>query len=122
MNIILSNSKEVPIYEQIKSQLKQMIIDGKMKQDEPLPGMRTLAKDLRVSVITTKRAYNDLETEGFIYTVPGKGSFVAGLNLEYVKEVTLQKMEEHLQAAIDLGRRIHCTKEEMADMIDNLWE
>lgn len=122
MNLIISNSKEVPIYEQIKTQIKNMILEGKLQQDEPLPGMRTLAKDLKVSVITTKRAYNDLEAEGFIYTVLGKGSFVAGLNLEYVREVTLQKMEEHLQSAIDLGRHIQCTREEFAEMIDNLWE
>ena len=91
MDIIISNSSEVPIYEQIKTQIKEMIIDGRLKAGDALPGMRTLAKDLKVSVITTKRAYNELEKEAYIVTTPGKGSFVANMNRELLKEEQLLK-------------------------------
>jgi GntR family transcriptional regulator len=86
MNIIISNSSEKPIYEQITSQVKQMIMNGELGAGTLLPSMRTLAKELRISVITTKRAYEDLERDGFIYTVIGKGSFIAEKNLEFVRE------------------------------------
>lgn len=100
MNILISNSSEKPIYEQITSQIKQAIISGEMEAGAPLPSMRMLAKELRISVITTKRAYEDLERDGFIYTIVGKGSFVAEKNLEFVREEQLRIVEEYLNKAV----------------------
>lgn len=100
MNILISNSSDKPIYEQITSQMKQMIISGELEAGSLLPSMRTLAKELRISVITTKRAYEDLERDGFIYTVIGKGSFVAEKNMEFVREEQLRIVEEHLGKAV----------------------
>ena len=96
MDIILSNQSGKPIYEQICEQIKSLIISGKLSEGDALPSMRLLAKELRISVITTKRAYEELEREGFLYSVPGKGSFVAGKNMEFVREEQLRKLEEHL--------------------------
>ena len=100
MNIIISNASDKPIYEQITSQIKRMIISGELPEGTALPSMRLLAKELRISVITTKRAYTDLEHDGFIETVPGKGSFVAGSNLESIKKGQMRLWEEHLQKAV----------------------
>ena len=100
MNILISNSNDRPIYEQITSQMKQMIISGELEAGSLLPSMRMLAKELRISVITTKRAYEDLERDGFIYTVVGKGSFVAEKNMEFVREEQLWIVEEHLTKAV----------------------
>jgi GntR family transcriptional regulator len=100
MNILISNSNDRPIYEQITSQMKQMIISGELEAGSLLPSMRMLAKELRISVITTKRAYEDLERDGFIYTVVGKGSFVAEKNMEFVREEQLRIVEEHLTKAV----------------------
>ncbi len=100
MNILISNSSDKPIYEQITSQMKQMIISGELEAGTLLPSMRMLAKELRISVITTKRAYEDLEQDGFIYTVVGKGSFVADKNMEFVREEQLRIVEEHLSKAV----------------------
>ena len=96
MNIIISNRDERPIYEQITSQLKKMIISGELKQGQALPSMRALAKDLRISVITTKRAYEELEKDGMIETVTGKGSFVAEQNTQLIKEEKLKNIEERI--------------------------
>lgn len=104
MDIIISNSSGVPIYEQITRQMKGLILRGELREGEALPSMRLLAKDLRISVITTKRAYEELEREGFITTVPGKGCFVAPRNLELVREDTLRRMEEHLSQAVDIAK------------------
>jgi GntR family transcriptional regulator len=100
MNILISNSSEKPIYEQITSQMKQMIISGELEAGSMLPSMRMLAKELRISVITTKRAYEDLERDGFIYTVVGKGSFIAEKNMEFVREEQLRIVEDHLGKAV----------------------
>jgi len=100
MNILISNSSERPIYEQITTQLKQMIISGELTAGTALPSMRTLAKELRISVITTKRAYEDLERDGFIHTIVGKGSIVAEKNLDFVREEQLRIVEEYLGKAI----------------------
>ncbi len=100
MNIFISNSSEKPIYEQITMQLKQLIMNGELESGSPLPSMRTLAKELRISVITTKRAYEDLERDGFIHTIVGKGSFVAEKNLDFVREEQLRIIEDHLAKAI----------------------
>ncbi|TAH74990.1 MAG: GntR family transcriptional regulator, partial [Anaerolineaceae bacterium] len=100
MNILISNSSDKPIYEQISTQMKQMIISGELEPGDQLPSMRMLAKELRISVITTKRAYEDLERDGFIYTVMGKGSFIADKNMEFVREEQLRVVEEHLNMAV----------------------
>lgn len=120
MNILISNSNDRPIYEQITSQMKQMIISGELEAGSLLPSMRMLAKELRISVITTKRAYEDLERDGFIYTVVGKGSFVAEKNLEFVREEQLRIVEEHITKAVagaKAGGIALCELQEITRMI-----
>ncbi|HHX12389.1 MAG TPA: GntR family transcriptional regulator [Clostridiales bacterium] len=104
MNILISNSSDKPIYEQITIQIKQMIISGEIEAGYQLPSMRMLAKELRISVITTKRAYEELERDGFIYTVIGKGSYVAEKNMEFVREEQLKVVEDNLRKAV-IGAR-----------------
>ncbi|MDL2273994.1 GntR family transcriptional regulator [Oscillospiraceae bacterium OttesenSCG-928-G22] len=104
MNIVISNSSGKPIYEQISVQMKDQILSGALAPGDPLPSMRLLAKELRISVITTKRAYNDLEQEGFIETVTGKGSFVAAGNRELLREAKLRQIEEMLESAVDAAK------------------
>ena len=96
MNILIDNKSGTPIYDQIYSQIKSQIISGALKEDEMLPSIRGLAKDLRISFITTKRAYEELEKDGFIYTLPGKGCYVAPKNVELLREENLKKIEEHI--------------------------
>lgn len=103
MNILISNSSGKPIYEQIVSQIKALIISGELNEGDTLPSMRLLAKELRISVITTKRAYEELEREGFIVSVTGKGSFVASKNVELIKEQQLREIEDHMQAIAGLA-------------------
>ena len=104
MDIIISKCGGVPIYAQITRQMKGLILRGELREGEALPSMRLLAKELRISVITTKRAYEELERDGFITTVPGKGCFVAPRNLELVHEETLRRAEEHLSQAVDIAK------------------
>lgn len=122
MNIIIRNSSNKPIYEQIKDQLKQLIISGEMKQGEKLPSIRFLAKELRISVITTKRAYDELEQEGFIDSVQGKGSFVSGQNKDLIREEHLRNVEEHLKKALYFASLSNISREEIFDMIKILEE
>ena len=122
MNIIISNSSGLPIYEQICRQIKGAIATGKLRPGEPLPSIRALARDLRISVITTKRAYEELEREGFINTVAGKGCFVAEQNLELQRESGLREIEAHLQAAVELSRQCGLTDEELMEMLRVLRE
>ena len=103
MDIILTNAASQPIYDQIVSQVKAQILSGKLKEGDALPSLRALAKDLRISVITTKRAYEELEREGFIVSLTGKGSFVAGANTELIREEQLRCLEDHLREAISLS-------------------
>ena len=117
MEIIIYNTSETPIYEQIAGQIKGLILSGELKSGEALPSLRLLAKNLRVSVITTKRAYEELEREGFINTVAGKGCFVAKQNLELARENSLREVEEHLQAALELGRQCGLTTEDLRSML-----
>ena len=116
MNIIINNKNNVPIYDQIYSQIKNQIIAGTLQQDQALPSIRNLAKDLRISVITTKRAYDELEREGFIYTLPAKGCFVAPQNPDLLREQTLRQMEQHIQEIIQLGTACNLSKEELLEM------
>ena len=122
MDIIISNAGGQPIYEQICRQIKGAVASGKLKPGEPLPSIRNLARDLRISVITTKRAYEELERDGFICTVAGKGSFVAQQDLELAKESNLREIEAHLQAAVELGRQIELTVDDLQNILKVLSE
>lgn len=116
LKIIISNAKGEPIYEQIYKQMKDMIIAGKLKEGDMLPSIRGLAKDLRISVITTKRAYDELEKDGFINSVAGKGSFVADKNLELIREENLKKIEEYMERIWDLARVCGISEDEITEM------
>lgn len=122
MDIIISNASPKPIYEQITSQMKNLILKGELKEGELLPSIRALASDLRISVITTKRAYADLETQGFITTKPGKGSFVAGGNKELMKEEALRRIESALQNAVDEATSADVSTHELHEMLDLIAE
>lgn len=122
MNIVISNSGEIPIYEQIASQIKSAVIAGEVKPGEPLPSLRFLAKELRVSVISTKRAYEELEREGYITSVPGKGSFAAEINRELLREEQYKRLEEHLNEAVDAARTAGISLEEMKELLETLYE
>lgn len=121
MQIIISNSSKEPIYEQITNQVKSLILSGDLVEGASLPSIRQLAKDLHISVITTKRAYEELEKAGFIYSVVGKGSFVAEQNLEVMREKKLKVIEEQLSAVITNSREIGLTLEEMKELLDILY-
>ena len=122
MELYISNSGQEPIYAQITRQIKAKILNGELQQGDALPSIRLLAKELRISVITTKRAYEDLEADGFITTMPGRRSFVAPQNPALHREESLKQMEEHLQHAIDAARRGGITKDEVCETLDLLWE
>lgn len=122
MKIIISNDSGIPIYEQIKNQIKAQIVAGDLKADEALPGMRTLASDLKVSVITTKRAYNDLEQEGYIYSMTGKGSFVKKLNEEVVRENALAEIEKYFTDAMTVAKASGIEIEELQEILKTLDE
>lgn len=121
VDIIISNSSGKPIYEQITDQVKEQIMAGALAAGDALPSMRLLAKELRISVITTKRAYEELEREGFITTVPGKGCFVAPRNLELAREESLRRMEEHLGRAVEAARLGGITLSEMTESLNILY-
>ena len=118
MDIIIRNTGESPIYDQITRQVKTLILTGALKEGDALPSMRLLAKELRISVITTKRAYEELEREGFITTVPGKGCFVAPKNLELARENALRQVEEHLQKALECARLGGIAPAEVKETLD----
>lgn len=122
MKIIIKNKSELPIYEQIKEQIKAQILEGKVSEDEQLPSIRQLARDLKISVITTTRAYNDLAEEGFIISVTGKGYFVAPRNNELLRERMLCEMEEGLERAVVNGRNAGLSDEEIAAALKRFME
>ena len=122
MDIIISNVSDKPIYQQITEQIKQLILCGALREGDALPSMRLLAKELRISVITTKRAYDDLERDGFITSVQGKGSFVAGQNTELIREEHLRQIEQLLQQAADLARQSSVSLEELQQIFEVLYE
>ena len=122
MDIIISNASGKPIYEQITVQIKSQILSGALTAGDALPSMRTLAKELRISVITTKRAYEDLERDGFILTQPGRGSFVADQNPALLREEHLKKVEDCLQGAVDAARLGGIGYDEVAETLRLLWE
>lgn len=122
MNINIQSKSSVPIYEQIKNQIKECIIAKELKEGEPLPSIRNLARDLKISVITTKRAYEELEKEGLIYSVAGKGFYVDSPDTGYLVEKKVQGLEEALDAVLQRCKEANLTKDEVKDMVDILWE
>ncbi len=117
MNILIDNKSGEPIYNQIYSQIKNQIISGELKEDEMLPSIRGLAKDLRISFITTKHAYEELEKEGFIYTLPAKGCYVAPKNVELLREENLKKIEEHIEQIAKLATSCNLSRDDIVEMI-----
>lgn len=122
MELIIRNSTNQPIYDQIYSQIKAQILFGALAPGEALPSIRALAKDLKISVITTKRAYDELEAHGFIYTMAGKGCFVADNNLEILREQRRRELETHLTAALELAKSCGLTRQDLKQMLDLLSE
>ena len=122
MDIIISNASGKPIYEQITSQMKNLVLDGTLAEGTQLPSIRMLANDLKVSVITTKRAYADLEAQGFVETVPGTGSFVAGGNMELLREERLRRIEGLMAQAVDEAKAAGVARNDLHDMLDLLLE
>lgn len=122
MDIIISNSSGKPIYEQICDQVKSQIMSGQLKAGDPLPSMRALAQSLKISLITTKRAYNDLEAEGFIETVTGKGSFVAAQDEELLRENNLRTAEGFIRKAVEVAKRGNISRDELKEIVDILYD
>jgi len=121
MNIIISNSSQNPIYEQIVTQIKTSIMKEEITQGDVLPSIRSLAKELQISVITTKRAYEELEREGFIETVPGKGSYVSGQNKDLIREKRLKNIEETLNEVVTESKLLNLSLEELQGMLELLY-
>lgn len=117
MQLWIDNKSGTPIYDQIYTKLKEQILNGTLKANERLPSIRGLAKDLRISVITTKRAYEELEKEGLLYTVAAKGSFVAPQDTEWIREENLKKLEDHLAQAVKLAAVCQLSKDELTKML-----
>ena len=122
MDLIISNASGKPIYEQICTQIKNAILSGELSPGDALPSIRALAKDLRISVITTKRAYDELERDGFIDRVPGKGCYVAEKNLELMREAHLKQIEDHMSEIVELAAGCSLTEEEAVEMLRLMWE
>ena len=122
MNLIISNASGKPIYEQIYTQVKNCIISGELSPGDALPSIRALAKDLRISVITTTRAYDELERDGFIDRVPGKGCYVAEKNLELVREAHMKQIEEHMTEIVTLAAGCSLSEEDTVQMLRLIWE
>lgn len=122
MLIHISENSNVPIYEQIEKQMKELIIERKVKGNEPLPSIRGLAKELQISVITTKRAYEELEKQGLVYSVQGKGFFVSPKKVEMLKEKRLQMIEEKLSDVIEEAKGAGLSKDDMCSMVEELWQ
>ena len=120
LSVVLSNTAGVPIYEQIAQQVRDAILTGQLEADEMLPSIRALARDLRVSVITTTRAYSDLVAEGFLANVPGKGYFVLPRDSELVREQVLREVEEHLDRAVERARLAQLSDEELHTMLQTI--
>lgn len=121
MQILINNSDGVPIYEQILRQIKEMILSGELKEGDPLPSMRILAQQLRISVITTKRAYEELEREGFIESFTGKGSFVRSKSSELIREANLKIIDESLAKACESAKKCGISADELKDIIDIIY-
>lgn len=117
VQIYIDNKSGAPIYDQIYTQIKAQIISGAIEANDMLPSIRALAKDLRISFVTTKRAYDELEKDGFLYTIPGKGSFAAPKNTELLREENLKKIEDHMEAIVQLAASCNLSREDILDMV-----
>ncbi|HHW37970.1 MAG TPA: GntR family transcriptional regulator [Bacillales bacterium] len=122
MNIIISNSSDEPIYMQIVEQIKEQIVRGELAMSQPLPSIRNLAKELKISVITTKRAYDELERDGYIVTFAGKGSYVAEMNKEMLRETKLKMVEDKMNEAVMTAKLVGLTLEELEEMLKLIYE
>lgn len=122
MNLMINNSSMQPIYEQIMEQIKQLVLTGKLKEESPLPSVRSLSKDLKISALTVKKAYDKLEEEGFIITVHGKGSFIAPTNRDLMMEENRRQVEANLEAAVRKGKTCGMSKEELTDLFSLIVE
>lgn len=121
MKIIISNSSSIPIYEQIKNQIINQIISDELKEGDSIPSIRSLANDIKISVMTIKKAYDELESEGYIYSVQGKGTFVAPKNTELAKERANKEIEEHISKIIDISNKFNITKKEILDLFEFIY-
>ena len=122
MNIIISNNSSTPIYEQIKTAIKQAIFSNELKEEDIFPSVRNLANDLKISFLTVKRAYDELEEEGFIKSVQGKGSFVAPKNLELIKEEKLKEIQDHIEKIYDISKIANVSEEEIKELFKMIFE
>ena len=122
MNIIISNNSSVPIYEQIKNAIKDAIISNELKEEEMLPSVRNLANDLKISFLTVKKAYDELEAEGFIKTVQGKGSFVAPKNLEIIKEEKLKEIQDYIEKIYNISKIANISEDEIKELFNIIFE
>lgn len=122
MHLVISNSSSVPIYEQIKEQIIVQIMNDELKEDEMLPSIRSLSKDIKISLMTIKKAYDQLESDGYIVSIAGKGTFVASRNSNLVKEHAQKEIEDNIQKAIDLAARYDISKDEIIDLVNMLYE
>lgn len=122
MHLIISNSSSVPIYEQIKEQIIEQITNDELKEDEMLPSIRSLSKDIKISLMTIKKAYDQLESDGYIVSIAGKGTFVAPRNSNLVREHAQKEIEENIQKAIDLAVKYDISKYEIIDLVNMLYE
>lgn len=122
MHLVISNSSSVPIYEQIKEQIIEQIMNDELKEDEVLPSIRSLSKDIKISLMTIKKAYDQLESDGYIVSIAGKGTFVASRNSNLVKEHAQKEIEDNIQKAIDLAARYDISKDEIIDLVNMLYE
>ena len=122
MEIFISNTSDKPLYEQITAQIKNLILNGALKEGDALPSMRILAKELRISVITTKRAYEELEREGFIVTQSGKGSYEAARNVELIREENYRRIEQQLLTAVNMARLSEISLDEMIEILTLLYK
>ncbi len=118
MKLIISNSSSVPIYEQIKKAMIEQIMNGELKEDEALPSIRNLAQDIKISVMTIKKAYDELESEGYIISRQGKGTFVAPKNTELAKEQANKDIERHIEDVVDIAKQFKIKKEDLKELID----
>lgn len=121
MKIIISNSSSIPIYEQIKNQILNQIISDELKEGDSIPSIRSLANNIKISVMTIKKAYDELENEGYIYSVQGKGTFVAHKNAELAKERANKDIEEHISKIIDVSNKFNITKKEILDLFEFIY-
>ena len=122
MNIIISNSSSIPIYEQIKTAIKQAIFSNELKEEDVLPSVRSMANDLKISFLTVKRAYDELEEEGYIKTVQGKGSFVAPKNLELIKEEKLKEIQDHIEKIYKISKIADISEDEVKELFKMIFE